>query len=228
MRSNALITVLMSLIVSKLSKSYGETIVFKDLDFKANSGDMIGLIGPSGSGKTTFLHLIGLLDSPTSGRIMIDDIDAHTLSDIDKTKLRLNSMGFIYQFHFLLEELTALENVMIPLLIQRIERRIAIQKAKHILDLFRLSSKAHHFPKQLSGGEQQRVAIARALVTSPKLLLADEPTGNLDRQNALIIFEEFKNISKSMNATILVATHDQNLIDKMDKILEFDHISNSH
>ncbi len=215
----------MSLIVSKLSKSYGEAIVFKDLDFTANSGDIVGLIGPSGSGKSTFLHLVGLLDSPTSGNIMIDDIDTNKLSDIEKTKLRLHMMGFVYQFHFLLEELTALENVMIPLLIQRTERRVAIQKAKHILDLFALTSRVHHFPKQLSGGEQQRVAIARALVTSPKLLLADEPTGNLDKHNALIIFEEFKNISKSMNSTILVATHDQNLINKMDKILSFDALS---
>jgi len=178
----------------------------KGVDFEIASGDFVAVMGPSGSGKTTFLDVVGCLDNLTSGKLEISGQDVSKLKDKGLTKLRRKTISFIFQRSFLIPTLTALENVKLPLIFARLNEKQ--KKAEELLDRVGLDHRMHHLPRELSGGEMQRVAIARALVTDPEILLADEPTGNLDTKNGQQIFDLFKKFNES-GLTIIVATHDE-------------------
>jgi len=194
--------------------------VIKKANLIINSSDLISLVGPSGSGKTTLLQICGLLDNPTSGSIIIDGIDASIASDKLRTSLRQNKIGFIYQFHHLMPEFSAVENVALPLLIQGFKKAEAIKIASQTLDEVELSDRYNFKPSQLSGGQQQRVAIARAIVAKPKLILADEPTGNLDSELSQKVFDLLKNLVKKHQIACLVVTHNLELAKKTDRIIK--------
>lgn len=209
--------------IKNIYKSFvqgGQTLeVLRGANYCLESGVVTGLVGPSGSGKSTLLQIIGLLDSPDSGEVIIKGTNARNASDDILTRIRARRIGFIYQFHHLLPEFTALENVVLQMMINNIDPKIATEKAKYVLNLLKLSSRIHHLPSELSGGEQQRVAIARALVKSPALILADEPTGNLDPYNAELVFDLFVSVVKELNLAALIATHNDQLVLKMDSII---------
>ncbi|MEK6734116.1 MAG: ABC transporter ATP-binding protein [Pseudomonadota bacterium] len=212
-----------SLEIKNLSKNFvqgGESIeVLKNVNYKLESGTITGLVGPSGSGKSTLLKIIGLLDKPSSGDIIIKAVNVKKANEEMLTKIRGRHIGFIYQFHHLLPEFTALENVALQELIIGIDKKTALKRAETLLKMLNLESRINHFPSQLSGGEQQRVAIARALVKKPTIILADEPTGNLDPHNSEIVFELFLSLVRSLNLSAIVATHNEHLALKMDKII---------
>jgi lipoprotein-releasing system ATP-binding protein len=182
-------------------------------------GEIVALVAPSGSGKSTLLHLAGLLEKPDGGAVLIDGTDAGTLSDAARTKIRLNTIGIVYQFHHLLPEFTALENVTLPQMIAGKSRAEAERRSLELLGKLGLAARANHLPGKLSGGEQQRVAIARALANNPSILLADEPTGNLDVHTADIVFDELLRIVRSENVAALIATHNPDLAQRMDRQL---------
>ncbi len=194
--------------------------ILKNVDLRIYSGEITALIGPSGSGKSTLLHILGLLDSPTSGQILIGDRDASRLCDRERTSLRNGHIGFVYQFHHLLPEFSALENVALPLIIAGKNPRYAEDKAADLLDQLGLLHRLKHRPATLSGGEQQRVAIARALINDPYLLFADEPTGNLDPETSEEVFEILLNQVRNRGIGALIATHNMELAGEMDRILE--------
>lgn len=200
----------------------GETLnVLHDANFEIRAGEIVALVGPSGSGKSTLLQSVGLLDRPTSGRILIAGEDAVAGNDDEKrTALRRKYIGFVYQFHYLLPEFTALENVTIPQMIAGKTRKEGEGRAKELLESLKLGHRLEHRPARLSGGEQQRVAIARALANSPKLLLADEPTGNLDPETSNGVFEMLTDLVRSTGIGALIATHNMDLAERMDRILE--------
>ena len=185
-------------------------------------GEMVGLVGQSGSGKSTLLHLAGLLERPSAGAIFIHEINCERLSESERTALRSTDIGFIYQFHHLLPEFTALENVMVPQLIAGLNRTEAINRSKSLLDMVGLSQRLNHRPSRLSGGEQQRVAIVRSIANVPRLVLADEPTGNLDPKTSFGVFEQLRKIIRMSNIAMLVATHNIDLADKMDRTVSMD------
>ena len=197
----------------------GELEVLKNVDLQIRPGEIVGLIGPSGSGKSSLLHSIGLLEEIQSGQIIIDGEDVTNKNDKIRTNIRRDFLGFVYQFHNLLPELNARENIALPLEIAGRSREIALNRADELLALMGLSERAGHRPAQLSGGEQQRVAIARAIANRPKVLLADEPTGNLDPKTSQIIFELFAKIAKEEGVAALVGTHNLELADKMDRVV---------
>lgn len=202
--------------------------VLDKVDFDVMPGESIAIVGRSGSGKTTLLNLLGGLESPTSGTVMLDEMDLHRLTDQKRGYLRNRVLGLIFQFHHLLPEFTALENVCMPLLIQGIPVRKARELGLDLLDKVSLSHRATHKPASLSGGERQRVAIARALVTQPKCILADEPTGNLDNQSADMVYNLMMELTKAFNTSFVVVTHDLTLANKMDRrvLLEFGTLKN--
>ena len=193
--------------------------VLKGVDFKIKPGEMVALVGPSGSGKSTLLHLAGLIEKPTSGSIFLRGMNCSELSDFARTQLRLRDIGFIYQFHHLLPEFTALENVMVPQLIAGLNKTEAIERANLLLDMVGLSSRINHRPSRLSGGEQQRVAIVRSIANVPRVVLADEPTGNLDPDTSIIVFQQLREIIHRSKIAMLVATHNMELASKMDRIV---------
>ena len=193
--------------------------VLKGINLEIKKGELVALIGPSGSGKTTLLQIAGLLDSATSGQILIGGIDASKANDKTRTEIRKNHVGFVYQFHHLLPEFSALENVALPLLIQEKSRKEAFEIAEKILAEVGLSDRLNHKPSELSGGQQQRVALARAVVTKPSLILADEPTGNLDSEFAGKIFELLQNLVKTYQIGCLVVTHNMELAKKADRVV---------
>lgn len=194
-----------------------EIPALKEVTLTINQGEFTALVGPSGSGKTTLLNLIGLLDSPTSGTIFFDGKDVSTLSHKQKQQLRLNKVGFVFQDFNLIPSLTALENVQLPLLFAGKHSEEQQQCATELLERVGLTKRTRHLPSQLSGGEKQRVAIARALANKPKVVLADEPTGNLDSKTAVEVFELFNSLVDE-NRTILVGTHNQELAKHADRI----------
>ena len=209
--------------ITGLSKGFGppsrRVEVLRNLDLSVEEGRMIAVVGPSGVGKSTLLHLLGLLDRPDDGRIELFGRDVATLSEFERARQRNRTIGFVFQFHALLPELTLEENVAIPLLIGGIQRREAIRRARELLSAVALDHRISHYPDQLSGGEQQRGAIARALVAEPRLLLADEPTGNLDATNAEVVFELLHRLHRSHNTTSVMVTHNEDLASRCDQVV---------
>ncbi|OFK88426.1 MULTISPECIES: lipoprotein-releasing ABC transporter ATP-binding protein LolD [unclassified Eikenella] len=196
--------------------------VLRNIDFQVASGEGIGIIGASGSGKSTLLHILGGLDKPTSGEVKIQGQGLNSLSQVAIGQLRNRHLGFVYQFHHLLPEFSALENVMMPLLVARKSRAEAQAAAAEILEKVGLGSRMTHRPGELSGGERQRAAIARALVTKPDCLLADEPTGNLDRKNATHALEMMLELKHELGTALIVVTHDEQLAKRFDRVLTMD------
>lgn len=194
--------------------------IIKNASLTINTGEAVALVGPSGAGKTTFLQIAGLLDNPDSGQIFILETDASKADDQTRTNLRKNHIGFIYQFHHLLPEFSALENIAMPLLIKGVKKDLAFDQAQEIISEVGLSKRSQHFPSQLSGGEQQRIAVARAIVGKPSILLADEPTGNLDSENAENIFNLITKFSKQYHISSLIVTHNLELARKLNRIVK--------
>ena len=194
--------------------------IFQNLDLKVDKGELVALVGQSGSGKSTLLQIAGLLDKPTAGAIVIDHADVTKAGEAARTKIRLNDIGFIYQFHHLLPEFTAQENVAMPLIIAGAQREEAMATGERCLVQLGLGKRLDHRPARLSGGEQQRVAIARALANDPKLLLADEPTGNLDPETSAEVFDILLEQVRERDLGALIATHNHELADEMDRALE--------
>ena len=192
--------------------------VLRGVDLDVHPGDMIGLIGPSGSGKSSLLHAAGLLEHPDAGQILVEGRDCSTLGERDRTKVRLHKIGFVYQFHHLLPEFTALDNVAMPLRIAGKSRAVARGRAKALLEQLGLGERLQHQPAQMSGGEQQRVAIARALANGPRVVLADEPTGNLDPATSEAVFKALFDLCRREGVAVLVATHNMELARFMDRV----------
>lgn len=196
-----------------------ELEVLKGAELSVGPGEVVALVGPSGAGKSTLLQIAGLLEQPTSGDIRIDGQSCVGLGDDDRTKIRRYNIGFVYQYHHLLPEFSALENITIPQIIAGIDKSTARSRARELLDWMGLVERANHRPGQLSGGEQQRVAIARALAASPRVLLADEPTGNLDPDTADDVFGVLMHLARGAGLAALVATHNPDLARRMDRIV---------
>ena len=195
-----------------------EIHALRGVNLKVENGAFVSIMGPSGSGKTTLLNIIGTLDKPTKGKVLIDNMDITKLSDKELTKLRREKIGFVFQFHNLIPVLTALENVELPMIIASVPREERLKRAKHLLKLVGLEDRMNHRPSELSGGEQQRVAIARALANSPSLILADEPTGELDTENSKLVMEIFRKAIVEEGATAIVVTHNPLVSQLTDKI----------
>ena len=196
-----------------------KTEVLKGVSLQVCAGETTAVVGPSGCGKSTLLYLLGLLDRPESGKIFLNNSEVSGSSDQERTALRNSSIGFIFQFHFLIKELTAIENVALPLRKSGICEKEAQERSLAVLEKFGLGSKAQRFANKLSGGEQQRVAIARAMVNSPSLILADEPTGNLDTENSENVFAVVQELAESQNLGVLIVTHNSELASKTNKLI---------
>ena len=202
-----------------IKKSFGKLQVLKGIDFKINKGEIVSIVGASGAGKTTLLQIIGTLDKSDGGKVLIDGVDVTELSDKKLAKLRNEKIGFVFQFHHLLPEFTALENVCMPAFLKGLKRKDAEIKALKILNFLNLNDRIHHKPNELSGGEQQRVAVARALINNPAVILADEPSGNLDSANKKELHELFFELRDKFNQTFVIVTHDNELATMSDRIL---------
>lgn len=204
----------------KYSGSVEELHIINNLSFSVEEGEFISILGRSGSGKSTLLNIMGLLDRVEGGKIFIGGQEVDKLSEEERDKIKNQMIGFVFQFHYLLPEFTALENVMLPALLNNFDKKLEMEKrAKELLEKVGLGERENHKPSQLSGGEKQRVAIARALINSPKILLADEPTGNLDEETSEMIFKILKDINKNEKQTIIVVTHSKDLAEISDKQL---------
>ena len=205
-----------------VDKFYNETghklHILRKLNLEVKKGEFVSILGKSGSGKSTLLNVMGLLDKIDSGKIWINDREVSSLSENERNNIKNNFLGFVFQFHYLMSEFTALENVMIPALLNNFKNKNVIEKeAKNLLEIVGLAERMKHKPNQLSGGEKQRVAIARAMINKPSLILADEPTGNLDEDTSEMIFSLFKKINKEHNQSIIVVTHARDLSQVTDR-----------
>src|ERR1041384_1448937 len=212
--------------VDELTKTYesgkNRVVVFRDLSLRIDKGEMIAIVGPSGAGKSTLLHLLGGLDRPTFGTVKVAEFDIFKLSDVDLARFRNGEIGFIFKFHHLLPEFTAVENTMMPLLIGRSSHQAAKARAESMLESVGLADRTTHRPGELSGGEQARVALARALVASPRLLLADEPTGDLDSKTSESIHTLLKEVHRSQKLTSVIVTHNERLASICDRVLHLE------
>jgi lipoprotein-releasing system ATP-binding protein len=206
-------------ITRRYREGEGQLEVFSGLSMSLKAGEIVALVGPSGAGKSSLLHIAGLLEAPTSGEILIAGAATSKLNDAERTKIRRETIGFVYQAHHLLPEFDALENVVLPQMIAGKSRADAVTEATRLLDVLGLGKRLTHRPSQLSGGEQQRVAIARALANKPRLLLADEPTGNLDPKTSGGVFDALIAITRSEGLAALIATHNFELASRMDRAL---------
>lgn len=210
--------------VSRVYKSgSSELAVLNGVRLDIAAGEVVGLIGPSGSGKSSLLHAAGMLERPSGGDVWIDGESGWELSDGARTNIRRNRIGFVYQFHHLLAEFDAISNVALPALIAGRKRREAMAEAERLLGIMGLADRTHHQPAQLSGGEQQRVAIARAMINNPILILADEPTGNLDPDTSKVVFAALSDLVRNEGAAALIATHNLELAKYMDRVMALDH-----
>lgn len=209
---------------SDLTRVYhqgGESLtVLHNVEVNIKAGEIVALVGPSGSGKSTFLQSVGLLDQPTNGDIIIGGENVKAMNDKQRTEMRRRYIGFVYQFHYLLPEFSALENVVIPQMVAGVKKAEAEERAKELLTTLKLDHRLEHRPARLSGGEQQRVAIARALANTPTLLLADEPTGNLDPETSETVFELLMDLVRRQGIGAIIATHNMQIAERMDRILE--------
>jgi len=207
-----------------LGKTYAEgslrTPVFDELDFRVEAGETVAILGASGAGKSTLLHLLGGLDTPTAGEVYVGGQKMSALSDAARGQLRNRALGFIYQFHHLLPEFTALENVMLPVLLGGNAAPDATTRAKSLLESVGLGHRLEHKPGELSGGERQRAAVARALVNRPACVLGDEPTGNLDEKTAATVFEMMLDLNRAQRTSLVLVTHDRRLARKLDRVVE--------
>ncbi|WHS30846.1 ABC transporter ATP-binding protein [Brucella sp. NM4] len=207
--------------LEKVSRAYKEVdrelVILKDADFTLRRGEMVALVAPSGAGKSTLLHTAGLLERPDNGDVFLDGRSCSALSDDDRTAVRRNDIGFVYQFHHLLPEFSALENVMMPQMIRGLTKKAASERAQQLLEYMKIGKRASHRPAELSGGEQQRVAIARAVANAPLVLLADEPTGNLDPTTSSYVFGALEALVRQSGLAALIATHNHELARRMDR-----------
>lgn len=203
----------------KITKSYGQLQVLKGIDMSVHRAEVISIVGASGAGKTTFLQILGTLGKPDNGRVIINNTDYRLLNDRQLAEFRNRNIGFVFQFHHLLPEFTAFENVCIPAYIARTPASKAEEKAREILEFLNLQDRMDHKPKELSGGEQQRVAVARALINDPAVILADEPSGNLDSKNKKELHSLFFSLRERFNQTIVIVTHDLELAKLADRCL---------
>ncbi|MGH6829362.1 MAG: ABC transporter ATP-binding protein [Rhizomicrobium sp.] len=209
-------------IARRYRQGEGQLEVFRDVSMALGAGEVVALVGQSGAGKSSLLHIAGLLEAPSAGEIFIAGAPASHLSEHERTRIRRDTIGFVYQAHHLLREFDALENVVMPQMIAGMPRAIAAEKARRLLDAVGLSGRLHHRPAQLSGGEQQRVAIARALANRPRIILADEPTGNLDSTTAGGVFEILMKTTRAEGSAALIATHNFELARRMDRTVLLD------
>ena len=210
--------------VEDLHKSYydgeSELPVLQGIDLEIYTSELLAVVGASGVGKSTLLHIIGTLDRPTAGSVLYDDQDVFTLSDTELARFRNKEIGFVFQFHHLLPEFTALENVAMGALITSSNNKTVYEEAASLLDYVGLSERLSHYPSQLSGGERQRVAIARALINQPKVVLADEPTGNLDRRSSDAVLELLWDLNSTSGQTFVIVTHNQELAQQVDRVIQ--------
>lgn len=211
--------------VRDISKSYGNLQVLSDINLDIMKSEIVSIVGPSGAGKTTLLQIIGTLERPDSGRVLYDDEDVMSLKDARLAKFRNRNIGFVFQFHQLLPEFTVVENVAMPALIGGSSRAAAFSKAKELIEYLGLADRADHKPAQLSGGERQRAAVARALVNSPRVVLADEPSGSLDSHNRRELHKLFFDLRRDMGHTFVIVTHDESLAADTDRII---HMRDGH
>lgn len=205
--------------VQNITKSYGQLQVLKDINLHVNQSEIVSIVGASGAGKTTLLQIMGTLDKPDSGTVIINGQRVTGLNDTNVSDFRNRNIGFVFQFHQLLPEFTALENVMIPALIGRAKEWEAKKKAKELLELLGLSSRLEHKPNELSGGEKQRVAVARALINNPAVILADEPSGSLDTENKIELHKLFFDLRDQFGQTFVIVTHDEELAQITDRTI---------
>lgn len=198
--------------IKNVSKSFdmkGSSLnVINDFNFTAEKGDLIALTGPSGAGKSTLLHIIGGLDKPTKGNVIFNNIDIYNMKETELNVYRGKNMGFVFQFHYLLDDFTAIENIMIPMLIHNVSKRDAEKRVEELIKSVCLYERRNHYPSELSGGEQQRIAVARALSNKPEIILADEPTGNLDKSNSLAVLDILKQQAEN-GVCVIIVTHDE-------------------
>lgn len=204
---------------TNIHRSFNGLEVLKGIDLEINKGEIVAIVGASGAGKTTLLQIIGTLDKPTSGQVLLNGVNAHQLNERKLSAFRNKHIGFVFQFHHLLPEFTAHENLCIPAFIAGVNRKKAENRANELLDFLHLSDRSTHKPSELSGGEQQRVAVARALMNNPDIVLADEPSGNLDSVNARELHKLFFDLRKEFNQTFVIVTHNKEFADMSDRKL---------
>lgn len=208
------------IVIENLKKSYGSLNVLKGIDLKISESQIVSIVGASGAGKSTLLHIIGTLDKPNSGKVLFNGMDIFSMNDKQISNFRNKNIGFVFQFHHLLPEFTALENISMPAYIAGTAKKEADEKALELLSLFGLTERAQHKPSELSGGEQQRVAVARALINNPSVIMADEPSGNLDSKNARELHELFFDLRNRFKQTFIIVTHNQELAEMADRCVQ--------